>query len=128
MLAYEQLDAWKSTHALVLALYEALPPSAQRAAPHAAQVARLHRSALRAVGRIAFGSGTRSRGMFRRAAERAAGHLSEFAYQLAIAQARGVVPAHVAERLAALRGRASFYTWQLLDTLLPKGSAGESDR
>jgi four helix bundle protein len=128
MMAYEKLDAWKSTHALVLAVYEALPPSVLRSSPHAAHAARLHRSALRAVGRIAFGSGTRSPRMFRRAAERAAGHLSEFAYQLAIAQAQGAVPSEVADRLAALRGRASFYTWQLLETLLPAGGAGGRDR
>jgi hypothetical protein len=126
MMAYEKLDAWNSANALVLALYEALPPTAKRPTSHAAHVARLHRSALRAVGRIAFGSGTRSRRMFRRAAERAAGHLAEFAYQLAVAQAQGVVPAEVADRLAALRGRASFYTWQLLETLLPTG--GDRDR
>jgi four helix bundle protein len=128
MMAYEKLDAWKSAHALVLALYEALPPSAVQLLPGAAYAARLHRSALRAVGRIAFGSGTRSRRMFRRAAEQAAGHLSEFAYQLAIAQARGVLPAEVADRLAALRGRASCYTWQLLDTLHPAGGAAGPDR
>ena len=128
MMAYEKLDAWKSANALVSAVYQALPPSALRGSPHAAHAVRLHRSALRAVGRIAFGSGTRSRQMFRRAAERAAGHLSEFAYQLAIAQTRGVVPTDVADRLAALRGRASFYTWQLLDTLLSAGGAGGPDR
>jgi four helix bundle protein len=128
MLAYEKLDAWKSAQALVLALYEALPPAAARSSPDPGSVVRLHRTALRAVGRIAFGSGTRSRKMFRRALERAAGHLSEFAYQLAVAQARGVLTQPVADRLGALRGRASFYTWQLLETLIAGGDARGRDR
>jgi hypothetical protein len=127
MMAYEKLDAWKSTHALVLAVYDALPPKVLRHSPHGAHAARLHRSALRAVGRIAFGSGTRNRKMFRRAVERAAGHLSEFAYQLAIARTQGVLLGDVADRLGALRGRASFYTWQLLESLLSAGGTRDPD-
>lgn len=128
MMAYEKLDAWKSAQALVLAVYDALPPKVVRHSPQWTHAARLHRSALRAVGRIAFGSGTRNRKMFRRAVERAAGHLSEFAYQLAIARTHGMLQPDVADRLGALRGRASFYTWQLLETLLSTGGTKDPDR
>jgi hypothetical protein len=127
MMAFEKLDAWKSTQALVLALYDVLPPKAWRNSPHAAHAARLHRSALRAVGRIAFGAGTRNRKMFRRAVERAVGHLSEFAYQLALARSHGVLQPAIADRLSALRGRASFYTWQLLESLLSMGGTKDPD-
>ena len=80
---------------------------------------RLQRSALKAASKLAFGSGTGSAKMLRRAAEWAAGYLSQLRHDLAIATAIGLVEQERYRRLDALRGRALLYTWKLILPDLP---------
>lgn len=115
MMAYEKLDAWKGCHALVLAVHKFTDNKIDQ---DPRLIMRLRYIALRAAGKLAFGSGTRNRRMFQRAAERSAGYLSEFAYHLAFARVMGLLSEENCKRLDALRGRAAFYTFQLLEGLM----------
>jgi hypothetical protein len=115
MLSYQKLDAWKACHALFLAVHEATDAKAEQ---EPEMVMLLQWSALRSAGKLAFGSGTRNRRMFLHATERACGWLSEVAYQLAVLRVMGLLTEEAHKRLDALRGRAAFYTWQLLEQLL----------
>lgn len=121
MMAYEKLDAWKSCHALVLAVLEV---TGDRAEQDPDLVAQLRWTAMRAAAKLAFGTGTRDRKMFRHAAGWSAGYLAEFAYHLSLARAMGVLAEAAAQRVDALRGRATFYTWQLLESLMAPGGGG----
>ncbi len=115
MMGYEKLDAWKGCHALVLTTLKTIDGLERRDSD---LLDRLSRTALTAAGKIAFGSGSRNRKMLLWGVQRAAGALSEFAYHLSIANVMGVLPEATCKRLGALRGRAAFYTWQLLRTLI----------
>lgn len=115
MMTFEKLDAWKGCHALVLAVHTATHDKIDQ---DPRLIMRLRYTALRAAAKLAFGSGTRHRRMFQRSAERSAGFLSEFAYHLAFARVMGLMSEETCTRLDALRGRAAFYTWQLLETLI----------
>lgn len=115
MLAFEKLDAWKACHALFLAVYETTKAKAEQ---EPELVMLVQWSALRSAGKLAFGSGTRNRRMFLHATERTCGFLSEVAYQLAVLRVMGLLTEEAHKRLDALRGRAAFYTWQLLEQLM----------
>jgi hypothetical protein len=121
MRTYEKLDAWKSSHALVLAVHEAT----EKLKRDDELVYRLNYTSLRAAGKIAFGAGCGNRRMFLYAVQRSAGFLAEFGYYLSLARVMGVLTDQVWKRLDALRGRAAFYTWQLLESLtrVPPGEA-----
>jgi hypothetical protein len=121
MMSYQKLDAWKSCHALTLAVYQA---TREFRARDPRLVRRLCYTATRAGGRVAFGSGTRNRRMFRTAAARASGYLTEFAYDLSLARVMEVLPEKLCTQLDALRGRAAFYTSQLLNSLLMPPNGG----
>ncbi len=115
---YEDFDAWKGCHALVLATHEDTKPAAGR---EPQLVRRLEYHAVAAAGKLAFGAGSRHRGMFRLAVARTAGHLSAFGYHLSLVRVMGILPEVECTRLDALRGRAAFYTWSLLAALLGGG-------
>jgi hypothetical protein len=112
---YEKLDAWKSSHALTIAAYKAAT-EAPRSDPRL--VRRICDLALRATAKVAFGSGTHSRRMFRAAIARSAGYLTELGYHLSLARVMGVLPEKVCIELDALRGRATFYSFELLEALM----------
>lgn len=116
---YRNLDAWKAAHALVLAV---LTETKDRLEHDPDLVTLLQWTALRAAGKIAFGSGTRNRRMFLHAMERSCGFLSEFRYHLSLARVTGLLAEATCTRLDALRGRAAFYGRQLLEDLLGVGS------
>ena len=125
MLPFEKLDAWKACHALTLATYQA----ARDCAKQDPQIARhLRYASSRSGAKLAFGSGTRNRRMFRSAVSRVAGYLAEFTYELSLARLMGVIPDKTCDQLDALRGRASFYTFQLLHSLLLPPRRGRRDR
>ncbi len=113
MLVYEKLDGWKVCHELVLATYRATDEAIAR--DEDAIILRLRRCALRAVGRIAFGAGSGNRRMMYRAVMQALSWLSEFAYLLELAKARGLLAETSCTSLDALRGRGAFYTTRLLE-------------
>ena len=115
MMSYEKLDAWKSGHALVMAVLDARQSYQGR---DKRLVGRLAYTAIRAVGKLAFGKGTGNRKMFLMATARAGGFLSEFQYHLSLVRVMGVLPEALCGQLDALRGRASFYVGQLMESLL----------
>ena len=124
MLTFERLDAWKVCHALALAAFRVV-----RSLPESSDsdlLSDLVRSAILAPAKIARGSGTRSRRMFLQCVGLAAGHLAELAYYLRLANDLGVLPEDKWQELDALRGRASFYTWKLLDSFGPEPDSGAS--
>jgi hypothetical protein len=125
MKTYEQLDAWKGCHTLALAVHHALREHARddQHTPYA-----LGHTSLRAAAKLAFGSGSRNRNLLRRSAEWSAGYLTEFGYHLAVARVTGLLPEDLCTKLDALRGRAAFYTGQLLDHLPPRPPAEEHRR
>ncbi len=107
---YEKLDSWNACHALVLAVLRETDGIEREPLT----VERLRYLALRAAGKIAFGSGTGSRTMLRRSAELSAGWLTELAYDLDLAEVMGVISRESCERLNALCGRAQFYVMKLV--------------
>lgn len=111
MKAYEELDAWKVCHELVLGVYEATKPMFD-VEPDIAHQLRL--AALLAAAKLARGVGTFSKPMFRECAGMSAGHLSEVSYYLNIAHVMGLIPDATHQRLDALRGRTLFYLWKHL--------------
>jgi four helix bundle protein len=124
MLTFERLDAWKVCHELALAAFRVV-----RSLPESSDsdlLSDLVRSAILAPAKIARGSGTRSRRMFLQCVALAAGHLAELAYYLRLANDLGVLPADKWQELDALRGRAAFYTWKLLDSFGPEPDSGAS--
>ena len=127
MMTFEKLDAWKSCNELVLTAFKEIAASS---GGDKDVRQRLRATCLRAAAKVAFGAGTGSNKMFMQAVMRSAGYLSEFAYHLSIARVIGDLPEGLCAQLDALRGRASFYTWQLLNSLMiPPGlkEGGEPD-
>ena len=125
MLPFEKLDAWKACHTLTLATFKAVD-DCSRLDPVLTR--RLRYSSSRSGAKLAFGSGTRNKRMFRMSVARVSGYLTEFAYDLSLARVMGVIPAQVCDQLDALRGRASFYTFQLMKSLLSPPGRGERGR
>ena len=121
---YEKLDAYKACDALFKAVHEATKGIMDR---DPELLYHLCRNALRATLKLAYGSGTRNRKMFLQSVQRTRGYLSAFAYAVSLARVMGVLSDEVCTRLEALRGRASFYTWQLFESLLTPPSAGGMD-
>ncbi len=112
---YEKLDAWKACDALVKAVFDATKEIESR---DPELLGHICRNSLRAAVKLAYGCGTQNRKMLVMSVQRTAGYLSAFAYNISLARVMGVLPQDVCTRLEALRGRASFYTWQLFETLL----------
>jgi hypothetical protein len=123
MMVYEELDAWKGCHALVMAV---LPVTREVIDREPEIIHRLRFLALRSAGVLAYGAGARNTKMLRQATERSAAYLSEFAYYLALTQISGVLADNLCASLDALRGRAAFYTWSLWESLLT-GAEGDGD-
>lgn len=121
-MTYENLDAWKGCHALALAMLTTAKHTVNR---EPWLIRRLCDHAVASAGKLAFGSGTRNRRMFRQAVARSAGHLSAFGYHLGLARVMGILPEKECTQLDALRGRAAFYTWQLLESLLAPRNRGD---
>lgn len=121
MQAYEKLDAWKVCHELTLGVYEATKAMLDTE-PEIAHQLRL--AALLAPAKLARGTGTGNRLMFRECAGMSAGHLSEVSYYLNIAHVMGSLSDGTHQRLDALRGRALFYLWKHLSAKPPTPDAG----
>jgi hypothetical protein len=125
MMSYEKVDAWKGCHELLMAVLDTAKGYQGR---EKKVVGRLVYTAMRAAGRIAFGKGTGNRQMFLRATARAGGFLSEFQYYLSLVRVMAILPEPVCGSFDALRGRASFYVHQLMESLLaPRRRGGTGD-
>ncbi len=114
MIGFQQLDAWKTSHQLVLAVYEATDGMSDR---ERGLQRRLRQVAILAPAKLAHGSARPDRGAFPRYVGLALGFLSELGYYLRLAHARGVLPEDSLNQLQGLRGRAVFYTWKLFERL-----------
>lgn len=117
VMKFEKQDAWKSCHALAVAVLS----DTRDGNADDTLLSRLRWCAMRSAAKIAFGTGTGNRRMFRNAVSMSAGYLGEFAYYLTLAEIAQTVPQDTRQRWDALRGRASFYTWRLLDELTAPG-------
>jgi four helix bundle protein len=125
MATYHDLDAWKVSHALVLATYQATTPLSETGTD---LLLALRRTALKAAGRLARGAGIQHRKAFAACVDLAAGYLAEFAYHLRFARDTGVLRREVWQELDALRGRAAFYTWKLYLSLANPAGGDRRDR
>lgn len=114
MISFQQLDAWKTSHELVLAVYEATDGMSDR---ETGIRRRLRQVAVLAPAKLAHGSARPDRSAFPRNVGLALGFLSELGYYLRFAHARGALPEDKLTQLQGLRGRAVFYTWRLFEKL-----------
>lgn len=114
MIGFRQLDAWKASHALVLAVYEATDTMPDRGT---GLRKKLRHVAVLAPARLAHGCGRPDRNAFSRYVGIALGVLAELGYYLHLAHARGLLPEDALFHLTGLRGRAAFYTLRLFERL-----------
>ncbi len=112
MVAFEKSEGWKLCHELTLATWSATAEPLARGPSDVLE--RLGYTALRACGRIAYGSGSRSRRLLSIAIFQAMGWLTEYRELLELAQDRRWLDRATCDRLESLRGRATFYTSKLL--------------
>ncbi|NIM51524.1 MAG: four helix bundle protein [Gemmatimonadales bacterium] len=117
MMPFERLDAWKACHQLVLATYRATDALPVEDGDNLKVY--LRRAAILAPAKIARGSASRNRGVFRKWVDVALGYLAEMAYLLHLAVDLEFLPAQSWRELDQLRGRAAFYAWKLYLSLAP---------
>ena len=111
MMPYERLTAWQAAHELVLAVYrstEAFPKNEMYGL-----TSQLRRAAFSVAANIAEGAAKRGNGEFRRFLDIAIGSLSEVSYTIQLAKDLGMMQTEEAERLEAVRTKASKLTWGL---------------
>jgi four helix bundle protein len=113
MRSFEELDAFKVSHELTLALHRIVDQLRTRDAELAGQ---LWHAALIATGRIARGAGCGNRRMFALCLNRSLGALDEINYLLQLARLMDLLPEEAHRELESLRGRANFYVMKLLFT------------
>ena len=121
MMPYERLTAWQAAHELVLAVYrstEAFPKNEMYGL-----TSQLRRAAFSIAANIAEGAAKRGNGEFRRFLDIAIGSLSEVSYAIQLAKDLGIVQTEEAERLEAVRTKASKLTWGLYKSARRKTSA-----
>lgn len=123
MHAYENLDAWKATHELGLAVWRVT--EGWSGAEGTWMREELRTVALTAPMRIAHGTGRLLRRPFQRHVDMALGYLMELHYLLRRCQELGFLSARHRRELDGLRGRAVFYTTRLFASLA--SSSGESE-
>ena len=108
---YEKLLAWRSAHALLIAVYratESFPRNEQYGL-----TSQLRRAAFSVAANIAEGSAKRGNGEFRRFLDIAIGSLSEVSYTILLAKDLGILDLKEAEQLEHLRSTTSKLTWGL---------------
>ena len=106
---YEKLLAWRSAHALVIAVYratESFPRNEQYGL-----TSQLRRAAFSVAANIAEGSAKRGNGEFRRFLDISIGSLSEVSYTILLAKDLGILDVKEAEQLEHLRSTTSKLTW-----------------
>lgn len=113
MRSFEQLDAFKVSHELTLAVHRIVDQIQARDAELAGQ---LWQAALIATSRIARGVGCGNRRMFALCLNRSLGALDEINYLLQLARLMDLLTKEAHQELESLRGRANFYVMKLLLT------------
>lgn len=111
MRSFEQLDAFKVSHELTLAVHRIMDQVQARDAELAGQ---LWNAALIATGRIARGAGCGNRRMFTLCLNRSLGALDEINYLLQLARLMDLLTDETHRELESLRGRANFYVMKLV--------------
>lgn len=108
---YEKFDAWKVTHELALAVYQATEawPKSERYE----LTGQTRRAALSAPTNIAEGAAKRGTREFRRFVDIALGSLSELSYLLRFSKDRGILDEETFHSLDQMRNRAGILTWRL---------------
>lgn len=114
---FQDLEAWKLAHQLVLELYRATKPIEERD-PDLTQ--RLRYAAIRASGRIAFGSGSGNWRMFIAAAGQAQSYFAEISYLLGLVKVLELLPEEECIRLDHLQSMAMEDTMKLINSLTPR--------
>jgi len=111
MRPYERLTAWQAAYELVLAVYHATEtfPKTETYG----LTSQLRRAAFSVAANIAEGAAKRGNGEFRRFLDIAIGSLSEVSYTIQLAKDLGMMQTEEAERLEAVRTKASKLTWGL---------------
>jgi len=111
MMPYERLTAWQAAYELVLAVYHATEtfPKTETYG----LTSQLRRAAFSVAANIAEGAAKRGNGEFRRFLDIAIGSLSEVSYTIQLAKDLGMMQTEEAERLEAVRTKASKLTWGL---------------
>ena len=111
MRPYERLTAWQAAYELVLAVYHATEtfPKTETYG----LTSQLRRAAFSVAANIAEGAAKRGNGEFRRFLDIAIGSLSEVSYTIQLAKDLGLMQTEEAERLEAVRTKASKLTWGL---------------
>jgi len=111
MMPYERLTAWQAAHELVLAVYHATEtfPKTETYG----LTSQLRRAAFSVAANIAEGAAKRGNGEFRRFLDIAIGSLSEVSYTIQLAKDLCMMQTEEAERLEAVRTKASKLTWGL---------------
>ena len=112
---YERLHAWRESHELALAVYQAtkgFPAEEQYGL-----TSQTRRAAFSGAVNIVEGSARRSRREFRRFLDIALSSLTEVGYALRFSRDAGLLPADEWEVLNDRQCRARFLTWQLYRAL-----------
>jgi four helix bundle protein len=123
MVPYQELDAFKVSHELTLRVHVIVEQIGKRDAELAGQ---LWLAALFASGRIARGAAMGNRRMFAYCLDRTLGALSELGYHLNVARSLELLPEAAHREIEGLRGRATFYTTKLLNSLFPEPGTGST--
>ena len=115
MAPYERLEAWKVSHELALAVYQATKtfPKGELYG----LTAQARRAALSVPCNLAEGSGKRGPRDFRRYVDIARASLNELGYLLRFARDFDILPVEPYERLTQLLNRTGFLTWRLYRSL-----------
>ena len=115
VMPYEKFTAWRVSHELVIAVYQATRsfPAEERYG----LTSQMRRAAFSAAATIAEGAAKRGSAEFRRYLDIALGSLSELSYAILLARELGVLQQDGGEQLGALRTRASKLTWGLYEAV-----------
>ena len=115
MRKYRELDAYKTCHALTLAVHPVADALREKDAELAAQ---LWQASLICTSRIARGSAFAQRKYFCFWLNRSLAALIDVEYYLNLADGLGIIEHETVGRLESLRARANFYVSKLLFSLL----------
>ena len=115
MMPYERFTAWKTCHALVIAIYKATErfPRDERYG----LTSQMRRAAFSAAVNIAEGAAKRGSAEFRRFLDISLGSLSELSYEITLARELGMLSPEAAEGLSDLHTRASQLVWRLYEAV-----------
>jgi len=122
MMPYERFTAWKASHELAMAVYQAT-----RAFPTEERyglTSQMRRAAFSVAANIAEGAAKRGSAELGRFLDIALGSLSELSYAILLARDLGLLARGDAEQLEGVRTKAGKLTWGLYATVSRKAEQG----